>query len=85
MHYVYMLCDETGRHYIGMTADLLERGEQHRRGGTQTTRRMHGSLSLVAARPFQTKHAAAVVEKTLKRWKNPSKAREYLLAADAGG
>jgi putative endonuclease len=78
VHYVYLLRDEVGRHYVGMTADLLARLEQHRRGGTQTTRRMTGRLELVAARAFATKHEAAITERKLKSWKNPSKVLIFL-------
>jgi predicted GIY-YIG superfamily endonuclease len=78
MFHVYLLCDEAGRHYIGMTADLQARLEQHQCGGTQTTRRMTGRLKLVAARAFAMKHEAAVIERRLKSWKNPSKVLAFL-------
>jgi putative endonuclease len=76
--HVYLLRDEAGRYYIGMTADLRARLEQHRSGGTQTTRRMTGQLELVAARAFATKHEAAVTERKLKSWKNPTKVQVFL-------
>ena len=80
MHWVYMLRDEGGRHYIGATSDLEARLAQHRSGGTQTTRRMKGDLELVAHRGFETAHDALVAERKLKKWKNPAKALEFLNA-----
>jgi putative endonuclease len=78
MFHVYLLRDQAGRHYIGMTANLQARLEQHRRGGTQTTRRMTGQLELVAACVFATKHEAAITERKLKSWKNPTKVQVFL-------
>jgi putative endonuclease len=79
--YVYLLRDEAGRHYIGMTADLQTRLGQHRRGGTQTTRRMTGQLELVAARAFATKYEAAIAERRLKSWKNPPNGLKFLVGS----
>jgi predicted GIY-YIG superfamily endonuclease len=78
MFHVYLLRDEAGCQYIGMTADLSARLEQHRHGGTQTTRRMTGQLELIAARAFATKHEAAMIERRLKSWKNPAKVLAFL-------
>ena len=78
MPYVYMLRDEAGRHYIGATANLTARLNQHRNGGTQTTRRMVGELKLVGSRSYKTLREALVVERKLKSWKNPAKAQAFL-------
>jgi putative endonuclease len=78
MHFVYILRDEAGRHYIGMTSDVENRLRQHRSGGTQTTRRMKGELALAASASVPSKHEALVLERKLKRWKNPAKAIEFL-------
>jgi putative endonuclease len=83
MFFVYILRDAAGRHYIGMTSDLAKRLEQHRRGGTQTTRRMKGILELVASAPQATRHDAAVLERRLKSWKNPIKAIAFLNEPEA--
>ncbi len=78
MFFVYILRDTAGRHYIGMTSDLTKRLEQHRRGGTQTTRRMQGELVLIASRQVATRHEAACLERKLEDWKNPAKAIAFL-------
>lgn len=49
MAWVYMLRGASGRHYIGSTTDLERRLEQHRRGHTQTTKRLGGGLEVAAA------------------------------------
>ncbi|HVU17855.1 MAG TPA: GIY-YIG nuclease family protein [Candidatus Didemnitutus sp.] len=82
--FVYILRDAAGRHYIGMTSDLDRRIAQHRSGGTQTTRRMQGSLSLAAAASFATRSDALLIEHKLKNWKNPHKAIAYLSSASSG-
>ena len=73
-----MLQDETGRHYIGVTSDIDARLQQHKNGGTQTTRRMAGELKLIAVRKFATRQEANHVERHLKSWKSPAKALAYL-------
>ncbi len=78
---VYLLAGASGRHYIGMTNDLNVRFEQHCRGHTYTTKRLGGDLRVVAHREFETREAAAEVERRLKSWKNPAKARTYLEGA----
>ena len=81
MHHVYILRDEAGRHYIGFTSNLEARLLQHRSGGTQTTRRMKGTLTLLAAKAFISRTDAASAERLLKSWKNPTKALAYLTAS----
>jgi len=84
MPWVYILRDDSGRHYIGMTADLATRLAQHRNGGTQTTRRMHGELHLVASKQLATRTAALCMERKLKAWKNPAKAIALLNCSAVG-
>jgi predicted GIY-YIG superfamily endonuclease len=39
MHFVYILvCLQSGRSYVGQSANLLERFRRHRAGSTRTTR-----------------------------------------------
>jgi putative endonuclease len=78
MHWVYILRDEAGRHYIGITSNINARLIQHCNGGTQTTRRMTGELRLIAHRSFDSRHEAAVMERRLKSWKNPAAVVEFL-------
>ena len=61
-----------------MTSDLPRRFAQHRRGHTHTTRRLGGELELLASRAYATRSEAAAVERKLKAWKNPLKARAFL-------
>jgi putative endonuclease len=79
---VYILRGANGRHYIGQSNDLAARLAQHRNGHTHTTRRLGGSLVLVASREFATRADAVRVERQLKSWKNPAKAIAYLKGID---
>ena len=76
--WVYLLKGTTGRHYIGYTSNLHARLESHNRGNTATTRCLGYPLELVAARVFKDEAEARAVEKRLKTWKNPHRAKEYL-------
>ncbi|MSU57971.1 MAG: GIY-YIG nuclease family protein [Pedosphaera sp.] len=71
MPFVYILRGASGRHYIGSTNDLARRLEEHRRGGTHTTSRLGGDLSLVASRELPSLAEAREIERSLKRKKNP--------------
>jgi len=73
-----MLKGTSGRFYIGSTSDLDQRLEAHRRGNTSSTRRLGHPLELIAAKEFPTMAEARQIERTLKRWKNPTKARTFL-------
>ena len=78
MFTVYVLKGASGRHYIGQTNDLDVRLGQHSAGQTYTTRRLGGSLELIASREFSTREEALRVERMLKRWKNPAKTIAFL-------
>ena len=73
-----MLKGGNGRHYIGMTSDLVRRLAQHDNGQTHTTRRLGGALQVVASKMYGTRAEAAEIERMLKRWKNPAKAAAFL-------
>jgi putative endonuclease len=78
MAWVYMLRGSSGRFYIGSTTDLDRRVQQHQSGHTHTTRRLGGSLEIVASLQLPTLEAARTLERELKRKKNPQLAL-YLL------
>ena len=73
-----MLRGTTGRHYIGCTDDFPARLAQHQRGHTHTTARLGLPLEVAAVRVFATRTEALQVERKLKRWHNPAKARCFL-------
>jgi len=61
-----------------MTSNLEARLVQHRNGQTHTTKRLGGEIQLVASKAYTTREEAVSVEKRLKAWKNPTKARAFL-------
>jgi predicted GIY-YIG superfamily endonuclease len=71
MAWVYILRGTNGRHYIGSAMDLQTRFAQHCRGRTATTKRLGGNLKIVACREVETMGEARVLERLLKRKKNP--------------
>jgi predicted GIY-YIG superfamily endonuclease len=71
MAWVYILRGSTGRHYIGSTIDLERRLSEHRNGGTHTTQRLGDQLEAVAILELGTIEQARILERKLKRKKNP--------------
>lgn len=71
MYTAYVLQDEEGHFYKGMTNDLARRLAEHRRGKTRTTRRMP-NVRIVYIEQFQTREEAVRRERYLKtaagRW-----------------
>ncbi|MDD4332771.1 MAG: GIY-YIG nuclease family protein [Patescibacteria group bacterium] len=65
MYTVYILKDENGNLYKGMTSDIKRRLNEHRRGKTQTTRRMK-NIKLVYQEELATFDAARKRELYLK-------------------
>ncbi len=65
MYTVYVLEDESGRYYKGMTADLDRRLKEHQRGQTKTTRSMK-NLRVVFIKKFETRVDAREFEIYLK-------------------
>jgi putative endonuclease len=61
--------------YIGVTADLAARVDQHRRHVGLSFCRRYGITTLVLAEPHETIQDAIVREKRLKAWKRAWKLR----------
>ena len=70
MAWVYILRGTSGRYYIGATENLARRMAEHQRGSNHTTRRF-GEVALVAAKEIPSMIKARVIERMLKRKKNP--------------
>jgi putative endonuclease len=75
---VYLLKGASGRHYLGCTDNFPARLEQHQRGHTHTTARLGYPLEVIATRAFPTREEALSIERRLKSWHSPEKAREFL-------
>lgn len=69
--------------YIGVTAHLAPRVDQHRRGIGSTFCRRYGLTRLVLAEPHDTIYDAITREKALKAWKRAWKIE--LIEADNPG
>ena len=65
-YWVYVLRNPLGRLYIGLTADLLRRLEQHNSGQSKGTK-MHGPWELVWQQGPLTLTEARKLENRLKR------------------
>ena len=65
MYVVYVLQDDKGNLYKGMTNDLSRRFLEHTQGNTKTTRKMSG-LSIVYTEEFSDRASARKREKYLK-------------------
>ena len=79
MAWVYILQGATGRHYIGSAIDIEARFAQHLRGHTATTRRLGGTLRIVAKKEVPTLQQARKIERFLKTKKNPEIAIFHLM------
>lgn len=83
MAWVYILRGTSGRYYIGSTNNLSRRLEEHHRGQTHTTARLGLPLELVTSLELPTLAEARVLERELKRKKNPQLALRFLEAKRA--
>jgi len=66
--YVYILRDKGNRLYIGSTLDLSRRLKQHKKGHTQTTRRMN-EPKLVFKQQYNSIEEARCIERKMKKLK----------------
>lgn len=68
--WTYIMTNEPrGVLYVGVTAHLAERVDQHRRGMGSTFCRRYGLIRLVLAEPHDGIELAIAREKALKAWK----------------
>ena len=65
MHTVYILKDEEGKYYKGMTDNIERRLGEHKRGKTKTTRNMK-NLKLVYSEKLDNRAEARKREKYFK-------------------
>ena len=81
MFWVYVLQNPAGKFYIGQTQDLPKRLEDHNRtdafDGHFT--RKNGPWNLVWSEKHETRSAAVLREKQIKRMKSAVWIRKYLL------
>jgi putative endonuclease len=83
MHFVYILRNEKGKHYIGETSDLEKRLNQHNSDNKHFTGN-NGLWELVIFSTCQSKSEAVQLEKKLKNFKNPKYAIKYLTELNSG-
>ncbi|MGE3275236.1 MAG: GIY-YIG nuclease family protein [Vicinamibacterales bacterium] len=80
MHFVYVLRCANGALYIGETADLARRLEQHRDGSASGFTASRRPVALEYFERHETRAAALERERQLKRWSRAKK--EALIAGD---
>jgi len=68
MYYVYIIRNETGKHYIGYTKDIENRVQEHNSGKTKSLRGK-GPFELVYKESFNTRIEAAGRERQIKKYK----------------
>jgi putative endonuclease len=69
MFYVYILASRrNGTLYIGSTDDLARRIEQHRAGAVRGFTAAHGVAILVWFESYETREAALIRERAMKKW-----------------
>ena len=80
MHFVYVLQSEgDGKLYIGVTKDLKVRVKRHNAGGVQSTK-YRRPLKLIGSKSFDSFAEAREKEVSLKRFKDPSRVRAWILS-----
>lgn len=73
MAWVYILTSESGKYYIGSTADIDSRLKHHFGGHTYSTRRMQVD-GLLLTQEYKTLKDARSIEKKIKKLKR----RDYI-------
>ncbi len=75
--FVYVLQNPDGRFYIGQTSNLASRLNRHNEGIVTWTK-SRGPWELIHSEPLETRSAAVVLERRLKRLKNRRALMEYV-------
>jgi len=73
--YLYMLLCEQKTYYIGITNDLVDRINRHKKKESFFTKKF-SDLKLIYCEQYNDKHEAAIREKQLKGW---SRAKKQML------
>lgn len=76
-HFVYIIKNPTGKHYIGETENLERRLHEHNKDNGHFTG-YNGPWELVISSTCQSKSEAVQLERKLKNFKNPIYAVKYL-------
>ncbi len=85
MYFVYVLrSSTTGRHYVGFTADLIQRIGQHDCGVTKSTKD-RGPWKLVYQESFETRSEAMRRERSLKSGQGREELRHLLAEMQGSG
>ena len=56
MEYLYTLQLEGGKYYVGKTADVMKRFEQHKSGKGASWTRTHNPIKMIECRPLNSEH-----------------------------
>ena len=81
MSYLYILCNERGRHYIGITNLIPEkRLLKHNQGGVHSTK-LGKPWKLVYTKEFNSLREARIMEKKIKSWKGGNAFKKFLFKA----
>ena len=83
MFFVYVLRNETGRHYTGFTSDLVQRLGQHNSGVTRSTKN-RGSWAVIYQEEHATRAEAMRREKFLKSGQGREELKRILGQESAG-
>ncbi len=86
MFHVYVLRSEAnGRHYVGFTADLMQRIGQHNQGITKSTKN-RGPWEIIHHEEFNTRSEAMQRERFFKSGQGREELKRILdLAGDSAG
>ena len=68
MYYVYIIKNESGRFYIGMTSNIVERLRHHNSGANRSTKNK-GPWKIVYSEEFEDKKSAFFRERKIKSYK----------------
>jgi putative endonuclease len=85
MFWVYVVQNPRGSFYIGQTGDIAKRLKDHNRTDSHEGHftRKNGPWQLVWSEPYDSRSAAVLRERQIKRMKSANWIRTHLLATNA--